>query len=476
MKHVKRILFLVYLLCVAPNYIQSSFDAGKITFAPKRVAIIGTGYVGLISGAGLAEIGHKVICVDIDQEKIKNLTEGIMPIYEEGLQELVQKHTAYRNLAFTIDLGQAVANSDIIIIAVGTPVGNDGGASMNAFRAVVNSLAQLNYGHKIVCIKSTVPVGTNKYTTSFLQKNKTRSLKKSGTYDVISNPEFLREGCALQDFFGRNPIVLGGESEDALYEMCQLYKPLLENQQPLVVTDPVTAETIKYAWNTYLKVRISYINDMARFCCAVGADIDGIKKGLAISDVHLPTERLSPGPGIGGSCFPKDALALINLSRKLGVPMPMIEATVAANKLHKNWIVDQVYELLDNNVAGKSIAILGVAFKANTDDVRYSPAIEALERFLADGADVRVYDPKAMRNMEELFPDATYCSSLAEAINGVDAILVLTEWNEFKQLNLQEVAQHVRQKNIVDGRNLFDPIQLKQNGFNFRNLARRSNI
>ncbi len=475
MKYLKKIFYLINIFCL-PFHLLFSFDILQVQFAQKRIAIIGTGYVGLISGAGFAQIGHKVICVDIDQEKIKNLKQGIMPIYEEGLKELVQKHSNNGNLSFTTDIQKALDQSDIIIIAVGTPVGNDGAASMSAFRAVVSSLAQYMSGHKIICIKSTVPVGTNKYTVSFLQKNIKKSVNKEATFDIISNPEFLREGCAVKDFFGRNPIVVGGESKKALYEVCQMYKPLIDDGQPLIVTNPVTAETIKYAWNTFLKVRISYVNDMARFCCAVGADINGIIKGIALSDFHLPTERISPGPGIGGSCFPKDALALINLSRKYGVPLPMVEATVIANKMHKNWIVDQVYELLDNNVTGKNIAILGVAFKANTDDVRYSPAIEALDRFLDDGAHVRVYDPRAMSNMAVLFPDAAYCDSLYDAICDADAILLLTEWNEFKQVNLEQIAKLVRQKNIVDGRNIWDPDELERNGFAFRNLARRSNI
>lgn len=455
--------------------LSASIDVSHIQFAPKKIAVIGTGYVGLISGTGLAELGHKVICVDIDQEKINNLNQGIIPIYEEGLEKLVQKHFAQGSLSFTCDIQEALAKANIIIIAVNTPVGNDGAASMTAFRAVVNSLAHHSFGHKIICIKSTVPIGTNRYTTSLLQKN-VQANNKEGTFDVISNPEFLREGCALKDFFGHNPIVLGGKSQESLFEMCQLYKPLIDNGQPLIVTDAVTAETIKYAWNTFLKVRISYINDMARLCCAVGADIKDIIQGLALSDNHLPTKRLLPGPGIGGSCFPKDVLALINLSQKYNVPLPIVEATVTANKMHKNWIVDQVYDLLNNDIRGKKIAILGLAFKANTDDIRYSPAIEALERFLNDGAYIQVYDPKAMQNMGTLFPDIQYCNSMHDAVKNADAILLLTEWDEFKQVSLKQLSRLVRQKNIVDGRNIWDPAELERCGFAFRNLARRKNI
>lgn len=254
-----------------------------------------------------------------------------------------------------------------------------------------------------------------------------------------------------------------------------MYKPLFDKDQPLIVTNPVTAETIKYAWNTFLKVRISFINEMARYCCAVGADINCITQGMALSDVvHLPTSKLSPGPGIGGSCFPKDALALISSSHNHGVAMPMVEATVVANKIQKQWIVDQVYDLLNNDVQNKTIAVLGIAFKANTDDIRYSPAIEALTRFLADGAQVKVYDPQAMRNMEELFPDAVYCQTMQDAVSGADALLLLTEWNEFKQADLHQIAQLMNQKNVVDGRNLWEPAELERHGFVFKNLGRRS--
>ncbi len=459
------------LFFVAPKFCLCSLDLStlKKTDNPHRVAIIGSGYVGLVSGGGLAELGHKVVCVDIDQGKINKLTNGIMPIYEPGLNEMIGRNLQEQRLFFSSDIAQAIRESDIIITAVGTPMSENGEADLSALASVVQSLVDNLNGYKIICTKSTVPIGTNR-------KIKELLIEKLGghtDFDVVSNPEFLREGCALQDFFHCNPVVLGSDSANALVVMEQLYKPLTDTGTTLIKTDLTSAETIKYAWNSYSMVKIAYVNQLSHLCNATGADVATVVKGMSFGEKLLPIGTVRPGAGIGGSCLPKDTAALIAMSKNFGVDVGIVRAARQADEDHKQTIIKEFYGLLDNSVKDKKIAVLGLSFKANTDDIRYSPAIDMLQKLIADGAHVYAYDPQAMNNMQKLIPTVHYCSSADEALNHADALLLLTEWAVFKNMDMSHVASLMAHPIVMDARNMWDPAVLTQFNFKFKNLGRK---
>lgn len=434
---------------------------------PQKVAILGTGYVGLVSGAGLAEMGHHVVCADVVQEKIDKLNKGIMPIYEPGIQELVLKNLAAQRLTFSSDVAQAIRDATIIITAVGTPMSETGEADLSALTSVLKTICENLTSYKIICTKSTVPIGTNKKIKAILLDK----LGATAPFDIVSNPEFLREGSALQDFFTTNPIVLGSDSDKALTIMENLYKPLIDKGITIVKTDVSSAETIKYAWNAYSATKVAYVNELSRLCNTVGADISTVVHGMSFSEKLLPIQTVKPGPGFGGSCLPKDTAALVAMSKKFGTTISIIAAVRQANEIHKQEILKEFYGLLNNAVAGKKIAVLGLSFKANTDDIRYSPAIEMMQTLLNDGANVYAYDPQAMTNMCKLLPEVHYCSSAEEAFDHADALLLLTDWNEFKHLDLTHVANSMAQRTLFDARNIFDPSQLKKLNFTYKNLG-----
>lgn len=461
---MKRILFFLLFFVSLPR---------RANFTPRTIAVIGTGYVGLITGAGLADCGHHVICADIDTEKIAQLGQGIIPIFEPGVQELVTRNIGRGSLEFTSDVGSAIEQAEIVIIAVGTPMADDGHADLRALKAVVSTIGEHLNGYKIIVTKSTVPIGTHRLVSSMLEQ-----AKPNAEFSVISNPEFLREGSAIRDFFECNPIVLGGYDESALEVMKNVYQPLLDQGAQLIMTQPASSETIKYAWNAFSATRIMYVNELAHLCNAVGADVFEVVKGMSMSEDLLPTRVLRPGPGLGGSCLPKDTNALVAMAQQYGVDLSIIKSVIAANECQKNLVVDLLYPFFNGNIAGRTVAILGLSFKANTDDIRYSAAITAIERLQNDNVFIKAYDPQAMANMQKLYPDIMYCDSMDQAVKDADAVLLLTEWGEFKNVDLAHIKELMtkptmyRKPIIIDTRNIWDPHELEALGFNHANLGR----
>lgn len=466
---MKIINLLLLMLVVFGQSNTKSFVTRNGLIKSKRVMVAGTGYVGLISGGGLAEIGHQVTCVDIDQQKIEKLNQGIIPIYEPGVEEIVKKNLQLGRLVFSGDIPAAIIDAEIIIIAVGTPMADDGKADLRALKAVLSTIGQYLDEYKVICIKSTVPVGTNVYAKQFLQ-----DAVGDVPFDVISNPEFLREGSALADFFTCNPIVVGSDSQRALDIFHELYNPLIQQGTPFIQTDFATAELIKYAWNGYSATKISYVNELCHLCNAAGADVDTVVLGMSYGEHLLPIGTVRPGPGIGGSCLPKDTNALVAMADNFGIDFSIVKTVIDSIASQKQKVVKKIYELLENNIEGKTVAVLGLSFKRNTDDIRYSPGIDVLSALLQGGALVKAYDPAAMNNMKNILPDVQYCGSAYEAIADADALVLLTDWDEFKTLDLERVAKLMKNKNIFDGRNMWSPRELKGLGFTFANLGRQS--
>jgi len=462
------ILIVFYYLPASYSFSFLEIDSIKKVEHPLKVTILGTGYVGLVSGAGLANIGHYVTCTDIDQEKINKLNQAIMPIFEPGIKELVEKNIAEKRLVFSADLDTAISEAAIIIIAVGTPMNDDGDADLSALMSVIQSIKKNLNGYKIICTKSTVPIGTNKKLKDML----TQVINGKQEFDLVSNPEFLREGSALKDFFFCNPIVLGSDSEKALLVMEDLYKPLIDNGTKLIKTNVFAgAETIKYAWNAFSLIKISYVDQLAHLCNAVDANIVTVIEGMSYGEKLLPIHCVRPGPGIGGSCLPKDTSALIAMSKKFGVDMSIVTEARSANEKHKKIIVNDFLKLFGASIKDKKIAILGLSFKANTDDIRNSPAIDIAKELLNNGAHVYAYDPQAMNNMKKLLPEIHYCLSADEALTGADALFLLTDWDEFKKIDLKRMASLMAHRVVMDMRNIFDPQELAQLKFDFKNLG-----
>ena len=469
MKQTRYLSILFLLLFFTSNSTNHEYaNTVTPTKSPQKIAVIGTGYVGLIAGSGLAHMGHQVICSDIDEKKINMLKKGKMPIFEPGLEQIVKKNYIEQRLSFTSNVELAIQNSDVIIVAVGTPMGENGEANLAAIKGVSKKIADNLNSYKVVVIKSTVPIGTNKKIKAYLSKCVSNDI----TFDLVSNPEFLRAGIAIKDFFLLDPIVIGSDSEKALNIIENLYQPLIETGAELVKTNFESAEVIKYAWNSFGAIKIAYVNELSRFCSACGADIFTVIRGMSCSDNILPLRVIKPGPGIGGSCLPKDTRAFVEIGKKWGIDLSIIRGVISSNKKQKAFIIKKLYDLLNGEVKGKTIAILGLAFKANTDDIRMSPAINVIEKLLKDEAHIKAYDPKAMERMRWLFPDVTYCKSAQEVIKGADAIVLLTEWDEFKHLDLEMNYKNAKKPVIVDGRNIFDPQQLKKQGFTFANLGK----
>ncbi len=435
----------------------------------KNITVIGTGYVGLVSGAGLSDFGNKVICADIDKSKIKSLKAGIIPIYEPGLKEVVDRNVNNGRLTFTTDIPQAVRNSDVIFIGVGTPEGKNGEADLTAVFTVAELIGRNLDNYKVICTKSTVPIGTGTNLISIINKNKKQEVK----FDYVSNPEFLREGAAVQDFLMPNRIVLGATSKKALQIMQDVYRPLYINETPIIYTDVPTAEMIKYASNAFLALKISYINEIANLCEAVGADVHVVAKAMG-SDGRISPKFLHPGPGFGGSCFPKDTKALLSLSNALNEPMKTVEAAIATNDQQKVRMFNKLLNLLDNDIQGKTIAVLGLSFKQMTDDVRESASIVMISKIIDNDGLVNAYDPVAEENMKELYPNINYCSDWQEAVKDADAVVIMTEWHEFRGLDLVKIKLLVKTPIILDTRNILNIKDLITLGFKFDNVGRKS--
>jgi len=432
-----------------------------------RICIIGTGYVGLVTGCGLAEFGIKVTCVDKIAGKIEMLRQGDPPIYEPGLKDLMEKNVREGRLRFSTDIPEAIRNSLVIFLAVGTPSEDDGGANLTYLFKAVDEIAQNLNGYKVIAIKSTVPVGTAKRVSQRIS-----DLVDGAPFDVVSNPEFLREGSAVEDFLHPDRVVIGTESEQAVAIMKDIYSPLYLIETPFVITDNETAEMIKYASNTFLAAKISYINEVANICEVVGADVHVVARAMGL-DGRISKKFLHPGPGFGGSCFPKDTRALYHLAREKGYDPVLIGSVIQVNEIQKMRMVDKIRRMIGGDLKGKVIGVLGVSFKPNTDDIRESPAILVIKKLLESGAVVQTFDPAAMEEAGKVFDNAiTYANNAYEVAEGADAVVLMTEWNQFRSLDLQELKGRMKAPVFVDTRNVYDPGKMKQAGFRYEGVGR----
>lgn len=432
-----------------------------------RVAMIGSGYVGLVSGACFADFGHTVTCIDKDAGKIERLKSGIMPIFEPGLEGLVALNSREGRLFFDTDAAAAVKNADTVFIAVGTPSRRgDGHADLSFVYAVAEEIADLIEGFTVIVTKSTVPVGTGDEIERII-----RARRPDADFAVVSNPEFLREGAAINDFKRPDRVVVGTDDERAREVMRQLYRPLNLNETPLVFTDRRTSELIKYAANAFLALKITFINEMADLCEAVGADVQHVSRGIGL-DGRIGSKFLHAGPGYGGSCFPKDTLALVRTARDAGAPVSLVETTVKVNDARKKAMADRVVAALDGDVKGKTIAILGLAFKPNTDDMRDAPSLDIIPALQALGAKIQAFDPEAMHEAEKLLTGVDYKTGPYEALEGADAMVLVTEWDRFRALDLDRVKALLKTPVVVDLRNVYIPAQVRAAGLAYSSIGR----
>jgi len=437
-----------------------------------KITIIGTGYVGLVSGACFSEFGFHVTCVDKDSDKVKRLKNGEIPIYEPGLDDLVARNTAAGRLDFTLDLASSVRDADAVFIAVGTPARRgDGHADLSYVYAAAKEIAGHLTGYTVVVTKSTVPVGTGREVAAILHET-----NPGADVDVASNPEFLREGSAIADFMRPDRVVVGTDSERARDVMRGLYRPLYLLETPILFTSLETSELIKYAANAFLAVKISYINQMADLCEKLGADVHDVAKGMGL-DKRIGSKFLHPGPGYGGSCFPKDTLALVKTAEDCGGSISIVEEVVRYNNDRKISMSDRIIDAAGGKIEGKKVAILGLAFKPETDDMRDSPALDIIPRLMAAGAGISAYDPAAMEQARPLLPEGvSYCTSAAEAVSSADVTVIVTEWNEFRAMSPADMAGAMRGNVLVDLRNVYDPAAVTKAGLNLSNIGRSQQV
>jgi len=432
-----------------------------------RIAMIGTGYVGLVSGACFSEFGIDVICVDKDEAKIEGLKQNKMPIYEPGLDALVADNVKAGRLSFTTDLKSAVKQADAVFIAVGTPSRRgDGHADLSYVYAAAKEIAESIEGYTVVVTKSTVPVGTGREVETII-----RETRPDAEFDVVSNPEFLREGSAINDFMRPDRVVIGTESERARAVMKQLYRVLYLIETPIVFTSLETSELIKYAANTFLAAKITFINEIADLCEAVGADVHDVSRGIGL-DGRIGKKFLHPGPGYGGSCFPKDTLALVRTARAKGSPLRIIETVVDINDQRKRKMADKIIAACGGSVKGKTIGVLGLTFKPNTDDMRDSPSLEIIPALQEAGAIIRAFDPEGMEEAQKMLSGIIYCEDAYDALKGADCMAVLTEWNEFRAINLDRVKSLLKSPILVDLRNIYEPREMIDAGFHYSSIGR----
>ena len=435
-----------------------------------HITVIGTGYVGLVTGACLAEFGMNVLCVDLDGEKSAALNRGEMPIYEPGLEELVGRNVAQKRLAFSTDLKQGIAASLVIFIAVGTPPAADDSADLGQVRTVAADIGRFMNGYKVIVDKSTVPVGTGQMVKEVVSENQSTKVN----FDVVSNPEFLREGSAIGDFLRPDRVVIGAESEQAAAIMKDIYNVLYLNETPFVLTNLETAELIKYAANAFLATKISFINEVANLCEKVGANVQQVARGIGL-DGRIGKKFLHAGPGYGGSCFPKDTLAMAATGRQHKEPLTIVEAVIAVNQRQRQRMVEKVVALLDGAVKGKTVALLGLAFKPETDDVRDAPALYFAKALREQGAMIRAYDPEAVNAFKELCADDEifYATDAYEAAVGADILVLMTEWNQFRYLDLERLHDLMTQPIFADLRNVYDGDKLRASGFIYAGVGRK---
>lgn len=431
-----------------------------------HIAVIGTGYVGLVTGACFAEFGVEVTCVDVDEKKIEGLKNGVMPIYEPGLDTIVDKNYKAGRLHFTTDIKSAVEQALVVFLAVGTPPKEDGAPDMSFYQQAALDIAKAMNGYKVLVTKSTVPVGTGKWLREFVTENQT--IKTN--FGVASNPEFLREGAAIDDFMRPDRVVVGSNEPDAIAIMKDLYRPLYLIETPIVITSLEAAELIKYAANAFLATKITFINEIANLCDAIGCDVHDVAKGMGM-DNRIGRKFLHPGPGYGGSCFPKDTRAFTKVGDKYGVETSVVDAVIAANDRQRQMMLPKIEKLV-GDLNGKHIGVLGLSFKPETDDMRESPAIDIIKEMQKRGASVKAFDPVAMNEAKHSLPDIEYATDEYDAIKDADALVIITEWNQFRALNMDKVKQLLKSPKIADLRNIYEPKEMRELGFEYVGVGR----
>ena len=431
-----------------------------------NIGVIGTGYVGLVTGACFAEFGLNVTCVDNDRSKIEMLQKGMIPFFEPGLEDMIRRNVREKRLSFTMEMGQAVEKSLVIFIAVGTPPRKNGSVDLRYVEEVGREIGRNLNGYKVIAIKSTVPVGTGSRVRRIIKQN----LKVAVNFDMASNPEFLREGSAIEDFIRPNRVVIGASSDQAIAILKDMYSPLYLIETPFVITTVETAELIKYAANAFLATKISFINEIANICERVGADVHVVAKGMGL-DHRIGPKFLHPGPGFGGSCFPKDTAAIVHIGASHGYQFEIVEAVIKVNQKQRERMVAKVRKAL-GTLKGKKIGILGLAFKPNTDDIREAPALKIIPALQKGGAKIKAYDPKAIENAKTCFKNVVYGKDPYDVAKGCDAIVILTEWNQFRNLDMPRLRNLLKNPVFIDLRNVYEPSKMKQLGFRYFAVGR----
>lgn len=432
-----------------------------------NITVIGAGYVGLVTGACFAEFGINVTCVDMDEARIESLTKGIPPFYEPGLEELMRKNMNEGRLHFTSDTARAVRDSEVIFIAVGTPSRTDGSADLSYVDAVAKTIAGNLNTYKVIVTKSTVPVGTGERIRKIIQE----SGSANGEFDIVSNPEFLREGSAIEDFMRPNRVVIGASSDRSVSVMKELYRPLYLIEAPFIITDIETSEMIKYASNVFLATKISFINEISNLCEKVGANVQVVAKAMGL-DGRIGAKFLHPGPGYGGSCFPKDARALLQIAESHGYDFKIVRSVLDVNTSQREWMIVKIEHAL-RGVGGKTLGVLGLSFKPNTNDIRESPAIDIIQELIARGAKIRVFDPAAMQDAKGVLGQTvTYCKDAYDAADGADAVVLITEWNQFRNLELERLKSLLKHPVFIDLRNVYEAERMRKNGFDYYSVGR----
>jgi UDPglucose 6-dehydrogenase len=435
-----------------------------------NVCIVGTGYVGLVTGACFAEFGVQVVCADKDADKVAALERGEIPIYEPGLDAIVSRNLRERRLSFTTDTAAAVRQSLVVFIAVQTPTKDDGTTDLAAVQAVAREIGRAMDGYKVVITKSTVPVGTSYKVREWIQEELTKA-GRSHRFHVASNPEFLREGAAIGDFMRPDRIVIGADDDEAIAILRDLYRPLYLIETPFVITNIATAELTKYAANAFLATKISFINEMANLCERIGGDVHAIARGIGL-DKRIGSKFLHAGPGFGGSCFPKDTRSAASFAAEAGERLEIVEAVIRVNQRQRERMIDKIVRAAGGDVRGKTIGVLGLSFKPETDDVREAPALDLIRALQAGGAAVRAFDPVAMPNAARELADVTFCKDAYEPCENADALVLVTEWNQFRMLDLDRVRRLLREALVVDLRNVYDPVAMRRAGFRYESVGR----
>ncbi|UCD86304.1 MAG: UDP-glucose/GDP-mannose dehydrogenase family protein [Desulfobacterales bacterium] len=432
-----------------------------------NICVVGVGYVGLVTGACFSEFGLRVSCVAKDESKINQLNQGKVPIYEPGLSELINKNLNEGRLSFTTDIEESVRIALVVFIAVGTPSDTEGGADLRYVEEVAKSIGQTMNGYKVVVTKSTVPVGTGRLIESIIKENQTEPC----AFDVASNPEFLREGSAIEDFMRPNRIVIGAESAQAIAILKDLYNPLYLIETPFVITDIATAEMIKYASNAFLATKVSFINEMANICERVGADVHQVAKGMGL-DKRIGPKFLHPGPGFGGSCFPKDTKAISQIARQHGYDFKIVDAVIKVNDERPAMMIEKIVSALGGGVKGATIGVLGLTFKPNTDDMREAPTIPIIKGLQERGAKIQAYDPAGMTQARAYLQDVDYKDDLYAAAEGADALVLTTEWNRFRNIDWDRMKNLLKSLVVVDLRNIYEPQRMRDLGFDYTSVGR----